>query len=135
MYVKTLVPGGPLGPMACLVATVDSDAAVEQLHQIAGWARLDGPPTRDMASAITVPAGGGLTLSVGGLPILQDSVDPAAPPGWWSAVDALGGVIVLVCPPGSVDLHDPQLGGALRALLAEARGVWAIVPVNHGRGI
>lgn len=128
MYAKMLVPGPPSVP--ALVAT---SAAFEVLGQLLaqGWSEYGQPPAEPDSCRLLITHRS-LQLFVAG-DILLDDLDPAAPPGWWPAVDRLDGrCVVVVISPGLIDLSDRELGVTLRQLMDRSgTGVWAVVPVEH----
>ena len=127
MYAKTLVPGPPLDIPSLTATTAEPEALLPQLRAL-GWARFGDPvPTGAVGQLVISPDR--LQLVVDDQTVLDD-LNPVSPPGWWKAVDQLGGrCAVVVLRQGDVDLHQPDSGERLRALMDTDRAVFAVLPV------
>lgn len=63
--------------------------------------------------------------------VLLSGVNPAAPAGWWPAVDRLHSCcVVVITADGDIDLTDPRTGDQLAALMGTGRAVFAALPVR-----
>ena len=130
MYAKALIPaqdGRPAVPL--VIATAPQGATtVSDLHQV-GWTQHGGKTT-------TTPSQLSITdrfrLIVDGQTLLNDSVDPTSPQGWWEAVSKAGNqALVVVVKAGHIDLKAPHVGAQLKALLDSEHAAQALVPVTH----
>ncbi len=62
--------------------------------------------------------------------LLDDDANPVSPPGWWAAVDRIGGrCAVVLVHRRDVDVGSPESGGQLRRVMGRSRAVWAVLPV------
>lgn len=129
MFAKALIPGDPPVPSLQVTTSVGEQLFGQLLRE--GWS--------EFGAALSSPAGSqllvthrSLQLVVNGQVLLED-LDPAAPAGWWPAVDGLGGrCVVLIVRTGAVDLADPAAGRVLQGLMGQTgAGVWGLVPVSH----
>lgn len=112
MYAKVLIPGPP--DVALLIATTSSmNTLLPQLlsHH---WTPMIEEVAGDADGELRLdPGGQRLQLIVADQLLLDDDVNPVSPPGWWSAVDRMGGMcLVVVLRTADVDLTDPQLGAS-----------------------
>ncbi len=128
MYAKTLVPGPPIDVPGITATTSEADVVMPQLLN-RGWGIFGGPPPMNASGRVAITHHR-LRVIVDDEAILDDDLNPASPPGWWKAVDAIGGrVTVVIVRAGDVDLECPSAGTQLRALLDTGRAVWAVLPV------
>lgn len=107
-----------------------SDAAV-LLPQLLdrGWALWGEPPPPAAAAGELIIGADRLQLVIDGQALLED-VNPAAPDGWWAAVDGMAGrCVVVVTRPEDVDLTHHEAGAQLVALMGTGRAVFAALPV------
>lgn len=132
MYAKTLIPGPPLEVPAIISTTSDPDVAGLLLDR--GWAvfgtgEFPEPPGSEIRvtpTSLTIQAADDLV-------VLQDDTNPISPPGWWQAVDSLGGRCVVVIPPAGsgTDLTSGEAGAHMLALMNSQQGVCALVSVRQ----
>lgn len=127
MYAKTLVPGPPFASPSLIATTDEPDVLLPQLLAC-GWGRFGGP-TPPAPSGQLVISPDRLQLIVQDQAVLDD-FNPYSPPGWWAAVDQLGGqCVVVVVRDGDLDLHRPDAGDQLAALMDTDQAVFAVLPV------
>lgn len=127
MYAKTLVPGPPLDIPSLMATTAEAGVLLPQLKAL-GWNRF-GDPVPSAPAGQLVISPDRLQLVVEDQTVLDD-LNPVSPPGWWKAVEQLGGrCAVVVLRQGDVDLHQPESGERLRALMDTDRAVFAVLPV------
>ena len=107
MYAKILVPGPHQVP-ALMATAADAAVLLPQLLE-RGWASLGSRlPSAAMGELLVGPDR--LQLVVDGQALLDD-LNPAAPDGWWQAVDRLGGYcVVVITTQGDVDLAHHDVG-------------------------
>lgn len=130
-YAKTLVPSTP--PVPLLVATTREPVL---LRQLAGYGFVDpaeyGGFGQASAARVVIDHTH-LALVVDGQVLLDDAGgDPAAPDGWWRAVDRLGGLVDVWITTADLDSGSDDLGPAM-ARLMDVRGMSmsALVPIEH----
>ena len=130
MYAKTLVLM-PTGAIPMIAATTSAlDVLASQLLS-RGWGPFDGRSAPAGSGHLTV-SHDRLQLLVDGQ-VLLDDLNPAAPDGWWAAVDGFAGrCVVVVVATGRLDLTRPDVGGQMVELMDEQAGVWAVLPIEHG---
>ncbi|MGP5264690.1 hypothetical protein [Glutamicibacter arilaitensis] len=130
MYSKALIPGHNGFPAIPLViATVPpGDTTVSELHRL-GWTPYGGEATNTPSQLSITDR---FRLIVDGQELLNDSVNPTGPAGWWEAVSVAGDrAVVVVVEAGHVDLNSPQVGAQLKALIDSDHAAQALVPIAH----
>ncbi|WP_347350381.1 hypothetical protein [Intrasporangium sp.] len=131
MYAKTLIPGPALAVPTITATTPLGDILFPQLTAL-GWTTFGQAGPSPAPGTVHISPGEGLRLIIEGETLLEDSTNPAAPPGWWQAVSALDDrVVVVIVPSGRVDLADPDQGRQLSTLQDEGIGVYALLPLTH----
>ncbi len=127
-YSKSIIPG-PTPTPTLISTTSDGDILMPQLIELGwGWFGDDMPAHGTGELRITHDR---LALVVDDQTILDD-INPASPPGWWDAVDGLGGlcVVIVVRHEDAGDFNDPDFGARMQGLMSGRRGVWALLPVR-----
>ena len=128
---RARAPAGRLSHLhaapALLATSSDATVLLPQLLD-RGWALFgEQPPTA--AAGVLFLGPEWLQLMVDGQALLDD-VNPAAPDGWWAAVDGRGDrCVVVVTHETDVDLAHHDAGAQLVALLGIGRAVLAALPV------
>lgn len=126
-----LVPGPPVDvPLFVTTTRDDADQLISQLRSL-GWVAF-GEVTAPVDAELAIDPAGVYSLTVSGQVLLPSSPNPAAPPGWWAAVDRLHQhVIVLVLPHGT-DLRDQHVGARFKQMLGQLDAAAAMVAVTDG---
>lgn len=128
MYAKAIIPGDQVD-VPILIATMATGSVVaEQLHA-RGWKTYGGAPAAGEGQVQIMPDR--LVVIVEGEEILRDDTNPGSPPGWWEAVDRLGGMALLVLMPAGTPLGQPAIGEALEQLIGDKGTAQALLPVVH----
>lgn len=118
MYVKALMPGDKPIPMV-IIANSDFDALHGNLLDM-GWGHADLTQEKSVAQLRISPQR--LHIEHEGELILEDSSNPKAPDGWYTAIDDFGNrCLAVVVPEGSVDLSAPNLLESLMNLFQQNR--------------
>lgn len=130
MYAKALIPGhNGLPAVPLVIATAPPGAeTVRELHEF-GWTPYGGEAT-NTPSRLSITDR--FRLIVDGQELLNDSVNPSGPAGWWEAVSVAGDrSVVVVVEAGHIDLKSPHVGEQLKALIDSEHAAQALVPIAH----
>lgn len=128
LLTKALLPTDVLTLPLLLATGPEHAAAVDQLRAL-GWDRYGQEIDTVDAQLTITPAT--MTLTAAGHPLLPAGTpNPAAPPGWWEAVDALGSHVVVLVLPHGTDLTSAQLPSTLEQLRSDPRTAQGLVPVH-----
>jgi hypothetical protein len=132
-YAKVLSQGDanhPAVPMLVVTTESASSNVVRELLK-AGWAPYASAVVPDEDAEIQI-ALDRLALIWRGVPLLEDDTNPVSPPGWWSAVDALGQrALCVVVEHGLLDLRSATFAQELAALVDSRRTASALVRVSQ----
>ena len=128
MYVKTLIPGGRAIP--ALMATTSADEMLRLQLSRQGWVSFGRPLQPGAVGEVRVGVDR-LRVVANGRVVLDEDTNPVSPPGWWAAVDDLGGhCVVVMVREGAVDLSQPGAGDQLAGLLNTHQAISAALPVT-----
>ncbi len=132
VYVKTLIPGSR--PIPVLMATTSPDEMLRLQLSRQGWVSFGRPLQPGAVGEVRVGVDR-LQVVANGRVVLDDGTNPVSPPGWWAAVDTLGGhCVVVMVREGAVDLTDPDAGDRLPALLNGDQAISAALRVSTTLG-
>ena len=127
MYAKTLIPG-PRPIPALMATTSQADTLWPQLLSC-GWVPFGNTLQPAAAGELRIGVDR-LQVVLDGDVVVDDDANPASPEGWWAAIDALHGhCIVVMVRGGAVDLHHPEAGDQLAALLNTNHALSAALPI------
>lgn len=130
MFTKALIPSanGLSLPLVIAVLPATDKTTVDALHSV-GW-KTYGNECKVPGAQLTITDG--FVLSVNGLDFIKDSVNPAAPAGWWDAVSKMNDhVLALVVGSGHIDLQSPQLAAEFAELVDNQDTAFSLVPLVH----
>ncbi|SDR89719.1 hypothetical protein SAMN04488543_0707 [Friedmanniella luteola] len=124
---KSLIPGGR--PVPALLAATSPDELLRLRLSRQGWVPFGRALQPGAVGEVRVGVDRVQVLANGRL-VLDDSTNAVSPPGWWAAVDDLGGhCVVVVVREGAADLTGPDASDQLVALLGADQAISAALPV------
>lgn len=131
MYAKALIPGMNDLNVPLVIATAEAGTViVDQLHG-RGWTPFGGDLFEDADAKLHVTPNR-FAMTVLGQALLEDDVNPYAPPGWWPAASALGDMAVcVVARAGRIDLNNPDVGTQLHRLIDSREAAQALLTLQH----
>jgi hypothetical protein len=127
VHVKSLIPGGR--PIPALLAVASPDELLRLRLSRQGWVPFGRSLQPGAVGEVRVGVDRIQVLAEGRV-LLDDSTNAVSPPGWWTAVDDLGGhCVVVVVREGAADLSRADGADPLVNLLNTDQALSAVLRV------